>query len=52
MNRYSYYFDDYNKQCVIYENNAVLATISDVKTEENAKEVFSEVVYDLRNIEI
>ena len=44
---YSYYYNEETKELTIYENDRVLATISDVE-EEQIERMFEEVVYDLR----
>ena len=44
---YSYYYNEETKELTIYENDRVLATISDVE-EEQSERMFEEVVYDLR----
>ena len=44
---YSYYYNDETKELTIYENDRVLATISDVE-EKQAGRMFEEVVYELR----
>lgn len=48
--QYSYNIDEKNTM-TIWENNAVLCTISDVR-KNSAKELFKEVVYDMRKIMI
>ena len=44
---YSYYYNEETKELTIYENDRVLATISDVE-EEQVERMFEEVVYELR----
>lgn len=44
---YSYYYNEETKELTIYENDRVLATISDVE-EKQARRMFEEVVYELR----
>lgn len=44
---YTYYYNEETKELTIYENDRVLATISDVE-EKQAGRMFEEVVYDLR----
>ena len=46
---YSYYHNDETKELTIYENDRVLATISDVE-EEQIERMFEEVVYELRGV--
>ena len=48
--QYSYSLDDYNT-LTVWEDNCTLATISDV-TEDQAEDIFVEVVYELRNIDL
>ena len=47
---YSYTLNE-NNELVIFENNQILATLSDVESEQ-ADSLFKEVVYELRSIEI
>ena len=44
---YNYYYNQETQELTIYENDCVLATISDVE-EKQAERMFEEVVYDLR----
>ena len=44
---YDYSYNDNTKELTIYENDCVLATISDVE-EEQSERMFEEVVYELR----
>lgn len=44
---YSYYYNEETKELTIYENDCVLAIISDVE-EKQAGRMFEEVVYELR----
>ena len=46
---YNYYYNEETKELTIYENNCVLATISDVE-EEQSERMFEEVVYELRGV--
>ena len=48
---YSYYYNEETKELTIYENDRVLATISDVE-EEQIERIFEEVVYELRGINL
>ena len=48
---YSYYYNEETKELTIYENDCVLATISDVE-EKQAGRMFEEVVYELRGINL
>ena len=48
---YSYYYDEETKELTIYENDCVLATISDVE-EKQAGRMFEEVVYELRGVSL
>lgn len=47
---YSYTIDDYGRMTV-FENDTVLCTISDVN-KKNGREVFAEIVYEMRGIEL
>lgn len=47
---YSYYLDEQGTLWV-YENNRVLAEIHEV-SEEQAEEMFEEIVYEMRNFEL
>ena len=46
---YTYYYNDETKELTIYENDRVLATISDVE-EKQVGRMFEEVVYELRGV--
>lgn len=48
---YSYYYNEETKELTIYENDRVLATISDVE-EEQIERIFEEVVYELRGVNL
>ena len=48
---YTYYYNDETKELTIYENDRVLATISDVE-EKQAGRMFEEVVYELRGVNL
>lgn len=48
---YNYYYNEETKELTIYENDCVLATISDVETNQTDK-MFEEVVYELRGINL
>ena len=48
---YTYYYNDETKELTIYENDRVLATISDVE-EEQSERMFEEVVYELRGVNL
>lgn len=48
---YSYYYNEETKELTIYENDRVLATISDVE-EEQTERMVEEVVYELRGINL
>mgnify|MGYP003541079208 CR=1 FL=1 len=51
MKEYSYSYNEDTKELTIYENDLVLATISDVE-EEQTDEMFKEVVFELREIKL
>ena len=48
---YSYYYNEETKELTVYENDCVLATISDVE-EEQSDRMFAEVVYELRGVNL
>ena len=48
---YNYYYNEETKELTVYENDCVLATISDVE-EEQSKRMFEEVVYELRGVNL
>ena len=48
---YDYSYNDNTKELTIYENDCVLATISDVE-EEQSERMFEEVVYELRGVNL
>ena len=51
MKCYNYSYNEETRDLTIYEDNLVLATISDVE-EEQADEMFKEVVFELREIKL
>ena len=51
MKEYNYSYNEDTKELTIYEDNCVLATISDVE-EEQTDEMFKEVVFELREIKL
>ena len=51
MKDYNYSYNEDTKELTIYEDDRVLATISDVE-EEQADEMFKEVVFELRETKI
>ena len=51
MKCYNYYYNEDTRELTIYEENRVLATISDVE-EEQTDEIFKEVVFELREIKL
>ena len=48
---YNYFHNEETNELTIYENDRVLATISDVE-EEQADEMFKEIVFELREIKL
>lgn len=48
---YSYYHNDETKELTIYENDCVLAIISDVE-EKQTERMFKEIVYELRGVKL
>lgn len=51
MKEYNYSYNDDTRELTIYEDNCVLATISDVE-EEQTDEMFKEVIFELREIKL
>ena len=51
MKCYNYSYNEETRELTIYEDNLVLATISDVE-EEQADEMFKEVVFELKEIKL
>ena len=51
MKYYNYSYNEDTRELTIYEDDRILATISDVK-EEQADEMFKEVVFELREIKL
>lgn len=51
MKYYNYSYNEDTRELTIYEDNRVLATISDVE-EEQTDEVFKEVIFELREIKL
>lgn len=48
---YNYYYNQETQELTIYENNCVLATISNVD-EKQIDTIFKDVVYELREINL
>ena len=51
MKDYNYSYNEDTRELTIYEEDCVLATISDVE-EEQTDEMFKEVVFELREIKL
>ena len=51
MKCYNYSYNEDTRELTVYEDDRILATISDVK-EEQADEMFKEVVFELREIKL
>ena len=51
MKYYNYSYNEDTRELTIYEDDRILATISDVE-EEQTDEMFKEVVFDLREIKL
>lgn len=51
MKYYNYSYNEDTRELTIYEEDRVLATISDVE-EEQTDEMFKEVVFELREIKL
>ena len=51
MKDYNYSYNEDTKELTIYEDDRVLATISDVEGEQT-DEMFKEVVFELREIKL
>lgn len=51
MKDYNYSYNEDTRELTIYEDNRVLATISDVE-EEQTDEMFKEVVFEIREIKL
>ena len=51
MNDYNYSYNEDTRELTIYEDDRILATISDVE-EEQTDEMFKEVVFELREIKL
>ena len=51
MKDYNYSYNEDTRELTIYEDDRVLATISDVE-EEQTDEMFKEVVFELREIKL
>lgn len=51
MKEYNYSYNDDTRELTIYEDDRILATISDVE-EEQTDEMFKEVVFELREIKL
>lgn len=49
---YSWNYNDVNEELIVYEDDAVLATISEVKNEFVAEDLFYEVVLEMRGIDL
>lgn len=51
MKEYNYSYNEDTRELTIYEDDRILATISDVE-EEQTDEMFKEVVFELREIKL
>lgn len=51
MKEYNYSYNEDTRELTIYEDNCVLATISDVE-EKQTDEMFKEVVFELKEIKL
>ena len=51
MKDYNYSYNEDTRELTIYEDDRILATISDVE-EEQTDEMFKEVVFELREIKL
>ena len=51
MKYYNYSYNEDTRELTIYEDDRILATISDVE-EEQTDEMFKEVVFELREIKL
>ena len=51
MKDYNYSYNEDTRELTVYEDDRVLATISDVE-EEQTDEMFKEVVFELREIKL
>lgn len=51
MKEYNYSYNEDTRELTIYEDDRILATISDVE-EKQADEMFKEVVFELREIKL
>ena len=49
---YSWDYNDTNEELTVYEDDAVLATISEVENISAAEDLFYEVVLEMRGIEL
>ena len=50
MHKYSYSINDVKNTMTIWEDNCVMCTISDIADDENARDIFYDVVYEMRGI--
>lgn len=49
---YSWDYNETNEELIVYEDDAVLATISEVENEFIAENLFYEVVFEMRGIDL
>lgn len=49
---YSWGYNDANEELTVYEDDAVLATISEVENEFVAEDLFYEIVLEMREIDL
>lgn len=50
MSKYSYSINEHTNEMTIWEDDCTMCTISDVADDENARDIFYDVVYEMRGI--
>ena len=52
MAQYSYNINESTNEMTIWEDNCIMCTISDIVDDENARDIFYDVVYEMRGIDL
>ena len=52
MAQYSYSINESTNEMTIWEDNCTMCTISDIVDDENARDIFYDVVYEMRGIDL
>jgi hypothetical protein len=52
MTQYSYSINESKNEMTIWEGNCIMCTLSDIVDDENARDIFYDVVYEMRGIDL